>query len=193
VLKDNIKEIFKEIFEDIQPAIRETGIRLVEFNHSFINHGRTFVLKIVIDRIKKTGSKDGITHGDCVRVTKIIEEEISRRFSGDELDYTIEVASFGLDRAFETTEDYEANIGIELEVKLNKKLNDFFKFSGILKEIIYGENGAESIILELSWAGDKKIADYMKKKKKEAPAVEVPSCITIPLSFIAKTSIKVNF
>lgn len=189
MLKDNIKEIF----EDIQPAIRETGIRLVEFNHASINHGRTFVLKFVIDRIKKTDAKDGITHGDCVRVTKIIEEEISRRFNDDELDYTIEVASFGLGRAFETTEDYEANIGIELEVKLNKKLNDFFKFSGILKEIIYGQNGAEAINLELSWAGDKKIAEYLKKKKKNAPAVEVPSCITIPLSYIAKTSIKINF
>jgi len=189
VLKDNIKEIV----EDVQPAIRQAGFRLVEFNHASINHGRTLVLKFVIDKLKKADARDGITHGDCIKVTKMVEEEIGRRYNADELDYTIEVASFGLGRAFSTADDYEANIGIEVEVKLNKKLNDFFKFSGFLKEIIYEEGQCAAITLELTEMGDKKMEEYLKKKKKNAPEVAVPSSITIPLSAIAKTSIKIHF
>ncbi len=188
-----IKDNFKELNEDVQPAIKECGFRLVEFNYSSINHGRTFILKLVIDKIKKNGPKDGITHSDCVKVTKIVEEEINRRFKENELDYTIEVSSFGLGRAFSTIEDYEANTGVEIEVKLNKKINDFFKFSGILREIITDENGMKAINIQLTWAGDKKIEDYLKKKKKNSPDVEFPVDMIIPIEAIAKTIIKINF
>lgn len=188
-----IKDSIKEIVEDARPAIKDAGFRLVEFNHASINHGRTLVLKFVIDKFKKNDAKDGITHGDCIKVTKLIEEEIGRRFNAEELDYTIEVASFGLGRAFASAEDYEANMGIELEVRLNKKINDFFKFSGVLREIIYEQGEASAISIELTEMGDKKIAEYLKKKKKDAPAVEVPSHITIPLSAVSKTSVKIHF
>lgn len=189
MIKDNIREIV----EDAKPAINRNGYRLVEFNQASINHGRTLVLKFVIDKLARADAKDGITHGDCIRVTKLIEEELSRRFNADELDYTIEVSSFGLGRAFATVEDYEAHIGVELEVRLNRKLNDFFKFSGILRQIIFENGEAAAINIELTEAGDKKIAEYIKKKKKDSPAIEIPSHLTIPLPAISKTTVKIHF
>jgi len=188
-----LKEDINEIVGDVSPMLLQDGFRIVDFNFANINRSSLMVLRFVIDKKKKADVRDGITHGDCIRVTKLIEEEMSKRLKIEELDYTIEVSSPGLGRAFSTVEDYEANIGLEIEVRLLSKIGNYNKYSGILKEI-NASSEASAIIIELTEAGDKKIQDLKKKKKKkDDDDVQIPSLITIPLSQISKTTLKIHF
>ena len=71
--------------------------------------------------------KEGVWIEDCVELSKFIESNLDR----DVEDYELEVGSAGIGQPFKVRQQYENNVGGEVEVVLN----DGKKTSGILKNV----------------------------------------------------------
>lgn len=188
-----IDEKLNEIIENLKPTLKEINIRIVEFNHTLISKDE-HVIKVVIDKVKRSNPKEGITHGDCINVSKMLEEELNINFNNNLFDYSLEVSSFGLSRPLTTIEDYEAFIGSEVEIKLKQKLNGFLKYTGILKELIYNDSKLTSIIISTTEINDKDVKQYIDSKKNLKLPFDITtlSHLEIPVSIILKTLIKVR-
>ena len=99
----------KEIFEFCDKIAKEVGVRLIEVE---FKQGKNPALTLFID---KDGGMDLDT---CELYHNAINEPL------DELDptfgapYTLNVSSPGADRPFKTEEDFNANVGKMVEVKL---------------------------------------------------------------------------
>lgn len=93
----------------------------VEFVHETGHH----FLRVYIDK------KGGIRIDDCQKVSDLLSEKL------DEMDavsvpYYLEVSSPGLDRPLKTDNDYERNVGKEVEVNLYRPLEDRKVITGVL-------------------------------------------------------------
>jgi len=75
--------------------------------------------------IVEVDSKDGVSIDDCIALSKHIESKLDR----EEEDFELEVGSAGVTSPFKIPQQYEKNIGNEVEV-LTKNGQ---KLSGILK------------------------------------------------------------
>lgn len=71
--------------------------------------------------------KEGVWIEDCVELSKFIESNLDR----DVEDYELEVGSAGIGQPFKVRQQYENNVGGEVEAVLN----DGKKISGILKNV----------------------------------------------------------
>tara|TARA_B100000886_G_C20205510_1_gene400204 strand:+ start:188 stop:652 length:465 start_codon:yes stop_codon:yes gene_type:complete len=81
-------------------------------------------------------SFQGIRMGDCVKLSRHIEENLNR----DEEDFSLQIASAGLSEPFKVFNQYEKNVGRKVEVKLN----DGEKISGTMLSVEEGKG----IVLE---------------------------------------------
>lgn len=94
-----------------------------------------FLVDIQVDDDNKVvveiDHKDGVVIDDCVSLSEFINDNLDR----DVEDYELEVGSTGLGQPFKVPQQYEINIGEEVEV-LDK---DGKKVKGILKSV----NGKE--------------------------------------------------
>lgn len=184
----SINNEINEMAEDLKPSFKNAGFRLVEFSFANMGQAGGLVLRFLVDRAVKETVRDGVTHGDCIAVTKIIESEIEKRPSFQQIDYSIEVSSPGVNRPFLTLEDYEVNIGFEIVIKLRNKILDHNKLTGILREVRGGD--APAIVLEVTGTGD----DAPNKVKGPRKASKLAGKIeTVPVADIAKASIKIQF
>ena len=90
-----------------------------------------FLVDIQVDDDNKVvveiDHKDGVVIDDCVSLSEFINDNLDR----DVEDYELEVGSTGLGQPFEVPQQYEINIGEEVEV-LDK---DGKKVKGILKSV----------------------------------------------------------
>ncbi|HAF29805.1 MAG TPA: ribosome assembly cofactor RimP [Bacteroidales bacterium] len=132
VTKENIRDIIAEIVEEKEAFI-------VDIKVSSSNK-----INIEIDSFR------GFTIDDCVEVSRLVESGLDR----DKEDFELEVASAGLSEPFKVVQQYQKNIGKEVETLTNEGL----KIKGILANV--SDTGFE---LEES----KKVKAEGKKKKQD--------------------------
>ncbi len=89
------------IIELVEKIIRETEIFLVDIKVTAINK-----ILIWIDK------KDGITIDECAEINKELENYLDRGIE----DFEMEVSSPGLDTSFRVRQQYDKNIGREIEI-----------------------------------------------------------------------------
>lgn len=100
-----------------------------------------FLVGVKVDNNNKIivhiDTQEGISIGDCARVSRELEEKLDR----DREDFALEVSSPGLDSPFRVIEQYQKNVG----KRINLVKTDGEKLEGVLKKT--GENG---IVLEMT-------------------------------------------
>ena len=100
-----------------------------------------FLVGVKVDNNNKIivhiDTPEGISIGDCARVSRELEEKLDR----DREYFALEVSSPGLDSPFRVIEQYKKNVG----KKINLVKTDGEKLEGVLKKT--GENG---IVLEMT-------------------------------------------
>ena len=100
-----------------------------------------FLVGVKVDNNNKIivhiDTQEGISIGDCARVSRELEEKLDR----DREYFALEVSSPGLDSPFRVIEQYQKNVG----KRINLVKTDGEKLEGVLKKT--GENG---IVLEMT-------------------------------------------
>jgi len=89
------------IIELVEKIIREVEIFLVDISVTAKNK-----IFIWIDK------KDGITIDECAEISKELENHLDRSIE----DFELEVSSPGLDTSFKVRQQYDKNIGREIEI-----------------------------------------------------------------------------
>lgn len=97
----------KQIHNLVEKTISPDGLYVVDVSVSASNR-----INIIIDSIK------GATIDDCVRVSRLVEGQLDR----DTEDFELEVSSPGLTEPFRVPQQYQKNIGKEVEVILKSGL-----------------------------------------------------------------------
>ena len=124
---------------DVRQVIESTavglGYELVDVE--LANHGRQ--LRVFIDRasaggpvnaVGDDGRSDGITLGDCERVTR----QLQRVLEVEGIDYgRLEVSSPGLDRVLKKPADFRRFVGAKAEVRLLVPRDGRRRFLGVVR------------------------------------------------------------
>jgi len=113
----------------------------------------------------------GVSIKDCVAVSRNIEHNLDREAQ----DFSLEVASAGLDKPFRVFKQYQKNVGKNVQVKTV----DIGKTEGVLKTVTEDE-----IVVTTK---EKKRIEGRKKKE------WVEEDITIPMSEIKETKLIITF
>ncbi|NCO54140.1 MAG: hypothetical protein COS14_13320 [Bacteroidetes bacterium CG02_land_8_20_14_3_00_31_25] len=116
-------------------------------------------------------SINGITIGDCVKVSRFIEKNINR----DEEDYDLSVSSTGIDKPLTSKIQFIKNIGKTVEVLFNDK-----------KSIIGKLNAYNKNSITLTYTAKEKTAETKKN-------VLVTKALEIELNKIKSVTIVISF
>ncbi|MBA1264431.1 ribosome maturation factor RimP [Stutzerimonas sp. NM35] len=110
----------------LAPVVEALGYQC--WGIEFLSQGRHSLLRVYIDHA------NGILIDDC--------EKVSRQLSGvldveDPIssDYTLEVSSPGMDRPLFTLEQYVANVGEQVKIKLRSPFEGRRNFQGLLRGV----------------------------------------------------------
>lgn len=128
--KVGVKE---KVTELVKPIIENLGYELVEVDYTKEHSG--MVLNIVIYK------KDGISIDDCEKVSRAIDQPLDDLNPTNDVSYTLNVSSPGLDRPIKTCDDARRNLGNKIEVKLFSAKNGKKIWVGELKN--YNETSIE--------------------------------------------------
>ena len=114
-----IEELLKETVERFDCEI---------WGVEFFSAGRRSRLRIYIDK------PEGVSIDDCETVSREIGDvlDVEDMFGGG---YTLEVSSPGLDRILFKTEQFEANVGAMVDVRLNFPFDGRKRFVGLLASV----------------------------------------------------------
>lgn len=112
----------QKIQEIIENFVKQKDAFVVDINVSASNR-----ISIVLD------SEKGFTINDCVEVSRLIEGNLNREVE----DYELEVSSAGLSESFKVIQQYQKNMGKDVET-ITK---DGQKIKGVLSKV--SENGFE--------------------------------------------------
>ena len=127
----------EEIKDIIETMLQGTELFLVDLNVSLENS-----IEVYIDSLK------GINVDSCVAISKQLDAQLDR----DIEDYDLTVSSAGIGYPFKVPQQYEKNLGNQVEVKLQNGE----KLQGILKS-----HSKAGIVVEC----EEKVAVEGKKKK----------------------------
>jgi len=98
---------------------------------SFIEEKNAFIVEIKVSSSNKINveidSKDGFSINNCVEASRLIESKLDR----DEEDFELEVASAGLSEPFKVIQQYQKNLGEEVETLTSEGI----KIKGILSKV----------------------------------------------------------
>lgn len=137
------KNLIGYIIELAQDITKETEIEVCDAE--YVKEAGINYLRIYIDK------ENGVSTDDCAEISHLLSEALDKKDPIEEA-YFLEVSSLGIDRPFKTDEDYEKNIGKEVEVKLYSKIGNRKFFVGKLisfnKEVVVIEENNEKIEIE---------------------------------------------
>lgn len=105
--KVGVKEKVEEL---VKPIIENLGYELVEVDYAKQHTGMALTIYIF--------KKDGITIDDCEMVSRAIDKPLDDLNPTNDMPYTLNVSSPGLDRPIKSKDDARRNLGNEVEVKL---------------------------------------------------------------------------
>ncbi len=121
------KKSVSELVTDLcSPIVENLGYELVEVKYAKGRSGMELTLFIY--------SKQGITLEDCEKVSKAIDEPLDNLNPTNDVSYTLNVSSLGLDRPIKTAKDAERNLNCKIEVKLYASQDGSKVFKGVLTE-----------------------------------------------------------
>ena len=123
-------KIADKVFAKINPVVTELGYEIVDVEYVSKNLDNS--LTIYIDKVPQ-----GISLDDCEKVSLAIDPLLDELNPTNDVPYTLNVSSPGLDRPFKKQRDYERNYGKEVEVKLYAPILGKKVYEGVL--ISHGE------------------------------------------------------
>ncbi len=115
----------------LTPTVQALGCEL--WGVELMSQGRHSRLRVYIER-----PPDGVTVDDCERVSR----EVSDLLDVEDLmpeSYTLEVSSPGMDRILFKADQYQANVGAVIDVRLNFPLDGRKHIVGVLAGLEDGE------------------------------------------------------
>lgn len=116
------KKLVKDLLEEALAL--NTSLFLIDFSISSANH-----IRVVVD------GDDGVSISECVRISRNIEHNLD-----EDLDFSLEVASFGAGEPLQVKRQYKKNIGRKLRVTTQED------------KIIEGKNTAvDDLGVTLTW------------------------------------------
>ena len=97
-----------------------------------LSHGRHSKLRLFID------NPQGVSIDDCERVSRQVSDvlDVEETFGQS---YTLEVSSPGMDRILFKADQFEANVGQTIDVRLNFPLEGKKRIVGLLSGVENGE------------------------------------------------------
>ena len=116
----------RQIEECLKETVERFGCDI--WGVEFFSAGKRSKLSVYIDK------PDGVTIDDCEMVSREISDvlDVEDMFGGG---YTLEVSSPGLDRILFKAEQFEANIGAMVDVRLNFPFEGRKRFVGLLADV----------------------------------------------------------
>ena len=119
------KKSVSDLVTDLcSPIVSELGYELVEVKYAKGRSGMELTLFIY--------SKQGITLEDCEKVSKAVDEPLDTLNPTNDVSYTFNVSSLGLDRPIKSAKDAERNLNSKIEVKLYASQDGSKVFKGTL-------------------------------------------------------------
>ena len=116
----------RQIEETLKDAVARFGCEI--WGVEFFSSGKRSRLRVYIDK------PEGVTIDDCEHVSREVSDvlDVEELFGGG---YTLEVSSPGLDRILFKAEQFEANVGATVDVRLNFPLEGRKRFVGLLADV----------------------------------------------------------
>ncbi len=102
----------QDVREFVEAAVEDAALLLVEFSQ--VRAGRRILLRVFVDRPGR------VTIGECVRLSKSIEEVLENEDS-IEGSWVIEVSSPGVGRLLESDADWKRVVGRRLRIELQEE------------------------------------------------------------------------
>ena len=112
------------VSEFATPIVENLGYELVEVKYAKGHSGMELTLFIY--------SKQGISLEDCEKVSRAIDEPLDELNPTNDVSYTLNVSSLGLDRPIKTAKDAERNLNKKIDVKLYASVDGKKVYTGIL-------------------------------------------------------------
>lgn len=120
------KSVSEVVAEFATPIVENLGYELVEVKYQKGHSGMELTLFIY--------SKDGISLEDCEKVSRAIDEPLDVLNPTNDVSYTLNVSSLGLDRPIKSAKDAKRNIGTKVDVKLYAMKDGKKVYQGILTD-----------------------------------------------------------
>ncbi len=116
----------RQIEERLKDAVARFGCEI--WGVEFLAAGKRSKLRVYIDK------PEGVTIDDCETVSREVGDvlDAEEMFGGG---YTLEVSSPGLDRILFKAEQFAANIGATVDVRLNFPFEGRKRFVGLLADV----------------------------------------------------------
>ena len=121
-MKDSVADRAREL---ILPIAQDLGYVLVEVTYKKELTG--MVLWVCIDK------EGGVDINDCERLSKALDQPLDDNDITNGASYSLNVSSYGLDRAFKTDYDFNKHLGQEIVIKFYKPWNDKKEVRAILQ------------------------------------------------------------
>lgn len=124
--RNSLKRREEQIEALLAPAVAAQGCEL--WGLEYMSQGRRSRLRVYIDKA------DGVTVEDCEKVSR----EVSDLLDVEDLipaAYTLEVSSPGMDRILFKPEQYQANLGAVVDVRLNYPFEGRKHIVGVLAAV----------------------------------------------------------
>ena len=118
------KSVSELVSEFATPIVENLGYELVEVKYAKGHSGMELTLFIY--------SKQGISLEDCEKVSRAIDEPLDELNPTNDVSYTLNVSSLGLDRPIKTAKDAERNLNKKIDVKLYASVDGKKVYTGIL-------------------------------------------------------------
>ena len=105
-----------------KPLVTNLGYELVDVTYECVE-GERYITVIIYN-------ENGITFDDCKKVSKALDEPLDELNPTNDLSYSLNVSSLGLDRPIKTVRDFERYLNKDIEIYQNSK-----KIVGTLLEV----------------------------------------------------------
>ena len=118
--------VSEQVMELAKPIVEKLGYELVEVKYGKSHGGMEMTLFIYSDK--------GITLDDCEKVSKAVDEPLDELNPTNDVAYSLNVSSLGLDRPIKSADDARRNIGNKIDVKLFAPKDGKKIWTGVLTE-----------------------------------------------------------
>jgi ribosome maturation factor RimP len=134
---ENLNTKEQQVETLITPSVKAQGCEL--WGVELMSQGRHSMLRIYIDRA------DGVSVEDCEHVSRHVSDLLDVE---DVLQqsYTLEVSSPGMDRILFNADQYAANVGEQVEVRLNYPFEGRKRIVGLLAGIENDEADGQVVV-----------------------------------------------
>jgi ribosome maturation factor RimP len=194
----------------ITPLVQPMGYEIVYLEVD----QRQKALRLFIDHADGSQTARAIGIGDCVTVTKALDEPLDQMPEIDEVfgaaGYELEVSSPGIDRPLRTARDFEKFKGHEIRIHTFRPLsgeelsNSGYQSRNPKQKNFFGDlQGMRDgrVLLAINPAGGHDPFQAKKKSKKSSPSEATNSeegkdrdnVVTIPLPLISKANLEPDF